>query len=95
MHDAREQITGQETVSFGDRGVPAAERQGLVNKVFSEVAERYDLMNALMSGGLHRLWKDDFIAWLAPPKGPQPFRLLDVAGGTGDVAMRFARAVDG
>ena len=92
MHDAPEQITEQKTVSFGDRGVPAAERQGLVNKVFSEVAERYDLMNDLMSGGLHRLWKDDFIAWLAPPKGPQPFRLLDVAGGTGDVAMRFARA---
>ena len=49
-------------------------------------------MNDLMSGGLHRLWKDDLIAWMAPPKSAQAFRLLDVAGGTGDIAERFLRA---
>lgn len=79
-----------ETTSFGYREVPKAERQSLVNDVFSRVAERYDLMNDLMSGGLHRLWKRDFLNWLAPPKGDHPYRLLDVAGGTGDIALRFA-----
>ena len=78
--------------SFGYREVPEGERQGLVNRVFAEVAERYDLMNDLMSGGLHRLWKDDLVAMLNPPRGDRPFRLIDVAGGTGDVAMRYARA---
>jgi demethylmenaquinone methyltransferase/2-methoxy-6-polyprenyl-1,4-benzoquinol methylase len=78
--------------SFGFRQVGEDERQGLVNRVFAAVAERYDLMNDLMSGGLHRLWKDDLIAFLNPPRGERPFRLLDVAGGTGDVAIRFARA---
>ncbi len=80
------------TVSFGFRQVAEGERQGLLNSVFASVAERYDLMNDLMSGGLHRLWKADFISWLHPPKGIEPFRLLDVAGGTGDIAMRYARA---
>jgi len=75
--------------SFGFREVAEGERQGLVNEVFSNVAERYDLMNDLMSGGQHRLWKSDFITMLNPPQGPTPFRLLDVAGGTGDVALRF------
>lgn len=79
-----------ETTSFGYREVPKGERQGLVNDVFAKVADRYDVMNDLMSGGLHRLWKRDFIAWLAPPKGNRPFRLLDVAGGTGDIALRYA-----
>jgi len=78
--------------SFGYRSVPEEERQTLVNRVFSAVAERYDLMNDLMTGGLHRLWKDDFIAALNPPRGDKPYRLLDVAGGTGDVAIRYARA---
>ena len=78
--------------SFGDRRVPEEERQTLVNRVFATVAERYDLMNDLMSGGLHRLWKDDLIAALNPPRGDKAYRLLDVAGGTGDVAIRFARA---
>jgi demethylmenaquinone methyltransferase / 2-methoxy-6-polyprenyl-1,4-benzoquinol methylase len=79
--------------SFGFTPVAEAERQGRVNQVFATVAERYDLMNDLMSGGLHRLWKADMIAWLNPPRsGPHPYRLLDVAGGTGDVAMRYARA---
>src|SRR5262245_6698632 len=82
----------EDTVSFGFKAVPEAERQGLINDIFSAVAPRYDLMNDLMSGGLHRLWKDDLIAWLSPPKSAQAFRLLDVAGGTGDIAERFLAA---
>jgi demethylmenaquinone methyltransferase/2-methoxy-6-polyprenyl-1,4-benzoquinol methylase len=78
--------------SFGYRQVAEDERQGLVNQVFATVAQRYDLMNDLMSGGLHRLWKDDLVAFLNPPRAERPFRLLDVAGGTGDVAIRYARA---
>jgi demethylmenaquinone methyltransferase/2-methoxy-6-polyprenyl-1,4-benzoquinol methylase len=78
--------------SFGYRSVPEEERQTLVNRVFAAVAERYDLMNDLMSGGLHRLWKDDLVAWLAPPKSARRFDLIDVAGGTGDIAQRAARA---
>ncbi|HRY07717.1 MAG TPA: bifunctional demethylmenaquinone methyltransferase/2-methoxy-6-polyprenyl-1,4-benzoquinol methylase UbiE [Hyphomicrobiaceae bacterium] len=81
-----------QTTSFGYREVPTSERQGLVNDVFAKVAGRYDLMNDLMSGGLHRLWKRDFINWLAPPKADRPFRLLDVAGGTGDIALRYGAA---
>jgi demethylmenaquinone methyltransferase/2-methoxy-6-polyprenyl-1,4-benzoquinol methylase len=79
------------STSFGFRPVAAEERQGLVNKVFSSVAGRYDLMNDLMSGGLHRLWKDDLITQLGPPKSDRAFKLIDVAGGTGDVAMRAIR----
>ncbi len=75
--------------SFGFRDVAESERQGLVNEVFTSVAERYDLMNDLMSGGLHRLWKADFITMVNPPQGATSFRLLDVAGGTGDVALKF------
>ena len=78
--------------SFGFRRVAPEAKQGLVNEVFARVAPRYDLMNDLMSGGLHRLWKDDLIGWLAPPKGLAPFALLDVAGGTGDIASRFLGA---
>jgi demethylmenaquinone methyltransferase/2-methoxy-6-polyprenyl-1,4-benzoquinol methylase len=78
--------------SFGYRQVPEDERQDHVNQVFAAVAERYDLMNDLMSGGLHRLWKDDLIACLNPPLRGSAFRLLDVAGGTGDIAIRYARA---
>jgi demethylmenaquinone methyltransferase/2-methoxy-6-polyprenyl-1,4-benzoquinol methylase len=78
--------------SFGFRSVPEGERQGLVNAVFSSVASRYDLMNDLMSGGLHRLWKADFVAMIGAPKNERPFQLLDVAGGTGDIAIRYAAA---
>jgi demethylmenaquinone methyltransferase/2-methoxy-6-polyprenyl-1,4-benzoquinol methylase len=67
-------------------------RQGLVNDVFTGVAGRYDLMNDLMSAGLHRLWKDDLIAMLAPPRSERPFHLLDIAGGTGDITLRFLEA---
>jgi demethylmenaquinone methyltransferase/2-methoxy-6-polyprenyl-1,4-benzoquinol methylase len=80
-----------DTANFGFKEVRAAERQALVNNVFARVADRYDLMNDLMSGGLHRLWKGDMIAWLAPPKN-RAFRLIDVAGGTGDIARRFLDA---
>ncbi|MFV0296411.1 MAG: class I SAM-dependent methyltransferase, partial [Hyphomicrobiaceae bacterium] len=83
---------GDTSRTFGFRDVDASERQGLVNQVFADVAERYDLMNDLMSGGLHRLWKDDFVTWLNPPTGATPYRVLDLAGGTGDVALRIAGA---
>jgi demethylmenaquinone methyltransferase/2-methoxy-6-polyprenyl-1,4-benzoquinol methylase len=78
------------TTHFGARTVPEGEKKGLVHGVFTSVADRYDLMNDLMSGGVHRLWKDAMMDWLAPRPGQ---RLLDVAGGTGDIAFRFlARA---
>ncbi len=75
---------------FGFRRVEATEKPQLVRGVFERVAGRYDLMNDLMSGGIHRLWKAAMIDWLAPRPGQL---LLDVAGGTGDIARRFlARA---
>jgi demethylmenaquinone methyltransferase / 2-methoxy-6-polyprenyl-1,4-benzoquinol methylase len=85
------QNASQGTTSFGFRAVPEGERQGLVNKVFASVADRYDLMNDLMSGGLHRLWKRDLITMLNAPRTVTPFKLLDVAGGTGDIAIRYAK----
>ena len=84
--------TTEQDVAFGFRRVGEGEKQGLVNEVFSKVAERYDQMNDLMSGGLHRLWKDDLVAKLNPPRGQAAFDHLDVAGGTGDVAFRIVRA---
>ena len=75
------------TASFGYRDVPEAEKASLVREVFSSVARRYDLMNDLMSGGIHRLWKDAFVDWLDPRPGRA---YLDVAGGTGDIAFRIA-----
>ena len=72
--------------NFGFKKVSKEEKPKLVNEVFDSVALRYDLMNDLMSAGLHRLWKDSFIDWLAPRKNTH---LLDVAGGTGDIAFRF------
>ena len=65
---------------------------GLVNEVFAKVARRYDQMNDLMSGGLHRLWKDDLVAMLNPPRNARPFEVLDVAGGTGDIASASLKA---
>ncbi|MBN9550657.1 MAG: bifunctional demethylmenaquinone methyltransferase/2-methoxy-6-polyprenyl-1,4-benzoquinol methylase UbiE [Alphaproteobacteria bacterium] len=81
---------GMET-SYGFRKVGAGEKQPLVNDVFHKVANRYDLMNDLMSAGLHRLWKDAMVAWLNPPKRPG-WKVLDVAGGTGDIAFRIVEA---
>jgi demethylmenaquinone methyltransferase / 2-methoxy-6-polyprenyl-1,4-benzoquinol methylase len=81
-----------ETTHFGFRDVAVGDKQALVNDVFHSVARRYDLMNDLMSGGLHRIWKDIMINALNPPRGDAPFALLDVAGGTGDIAFRAAKA---
>src|SRR6201991_4266934 len=77
---------------FGYRRVPLAEKQGLVDNVFHSVARRYDLMNDLMSAGVHRAWKDALVTTVNPPKGNHPFALLDVAGGTGDIAFRVVNA---
>ena len=82
-------------VAFGFRRVGQSEKQGLVNEVFSKAAERYDQMNDLMSGGLHRFWKDDLVTMLNPPRKSDPFKVLDVAGGTGDIAFRIARVGGG
>jgi demethylmenaquinone methyltransferase/2-methoxy-6-polyprenyl-1,4-benzoquinol methylase len=84
--------TAPPKTSFGFTPVPEGAKQGLVNEVFAKVARNYDLMNDLMSGGLHRLWKNDLVAWLAPPKSGVPYAVLDVAGGTGDVALRVLEA---
>jgi demethylmenaquinone methyltransferase / 2-methoxy-6-polyprenyl-1,4-benzoquinol methylase len=75
-------------VSFGHEQVEPAEKTRRVRGVFSSVASRYDLMNDLMSAGQHRLWKDAFVRRVRPRKGE---RILDMAGGTGDVAFRLAR----
>jgi demethylmenaquinone methyltransferase/2-methoxy-6-polyprenyl-1,4-benzoquinol methylase len=77
---------------FGFRSVPEAEKAGMVHGVFSRVASKYDIMNDVMSGGVHRLWKDAMMDWLAPRPGQN---LLDVAGGTGDVAFRFLKRAPG
>ncbi len=81
------------TTHFGFETVPESEKAGRVQGVFTSVASRYDIMNDVMSAGIHRLWKDAMMDWLAPRRGQ---RLLDVAGGTGDIAFRFLkRAGDG
>ena len=90
--DVKNQAPRGDEASFGFASVSEGARQGLVNAVFSKVAGRYDLMNDLMSAGLHRLWKDELVNTLAPPKSATPFALIDVAGGTGDIAFRFLDA---
>lgn len=75
-------------VNFGDELVSPGEKTRRVGRVFSSVARRYDVMNDLMSGGMHRLWKDRFVARVKPRRGED---ILDMAGGTGDVAFRMAR----
>ncbi|HEY8065441.1 MAG TPA: bifunctional demethylmenaquinone methyltransferase/2-methoxy-6-polyprenyl-1,4-benzoquinol methylase UbiE [Methylosinus sp.] len=86
-------MTSQNETSthFGFSEVGLDEKQGLVDDVFHKVARRYDIMNDLMSGGMHRLWKDVFAAKVRPSRHA-PFRHLDVAGGTGDIAFRIAKA---
>jgi demethylmenaquinone methyltransferase/2-methoxy-6-polyprenyl-1,4-benzoquinol methylase len=86
MPDSEEQ-----QADFGYRRVPIDEKQGLVSGVFRSVAGRYDLMNDLMSLGLHRAWKDALVTTINPAKN-RPFVLLDAAGGTGDVALRALAA---
>ncbi|WP_172297694.1 bifunctional demethylmenaquinone methyltransferase/2-methoxy-6-polyprenyl-1,4-benzoquinol methylase UbiE [Pseudoruegeria sp. HB172150] len=82
----------QKTTHFGNETIPEDEKAGRVHGVFSSVASRYDIMNDVMSGGVHRLWKDAMMDWLAPRPGQ---RLLDVAGGTGDIAFRFLKRAAG
>ena len=74
------------TTHFGRETIPEAEKAGRVQGVFNSVASKYDVMNDLMSVGIHRLWKDAMMDWLAPRPGQ---KLLDVAGGTGDISFRF------
>lgn len=80
----------EELTSFGDRLIPAHEKDPAVQAVFSSVARRYDLMNDCMSGGLHRLWKDRMVARLAPAEGEVFF---DLASGTGDIIHRIHAAL--
>ncbi len=77
------------TVSFGYADVAPEEKTARVGDVFARVARRYDLMNDLMSAGLHRAWKDRFVAMVRPRPGEA---ILDLAGGTGDIAFRLAKA---
>jgi demethylmenaquinone methyltransferase/2-methoxy-6-polyprenyl-1,4-benzoquinol methylase len=92
----------QEQIRFGHSEVPLAAQQALVDDVFHSVASRYDLMNDLMSAGLHRAWKDALVVAVDPPKADrtaatggrpgQRFDVLDLAGGTGDIAFRIVDA---
>ncbi len=78
----------EETTHFGFKTVDANQKESMVGQVFDSVAGKYDLMNDLMSLGVHRLWKDGMIEWLRPNSN---MRLLDVGGGTGDIAFRFLK----
>ncbi|MGE3246379.1 MAG: bifunctional demethylmenaquinone methyltransferase/2-methoxy-6-polyprenyl-1,4-benzoquinol methylase UbiE [Beijerinckiaceae bacterium] len=80
---------GAQSADFGFRRVPLGEKQGMVDDVFEKVASRYDLMNDLMSAGVHRAWKD-ILASKTGVSRNRPFRHIDVAGGSGDVAFRIA-----
>jgi demethylmenaquinone methyltransferase/2-methoxy-6-polyprenyl-1,4-benzoquinol methylase len=80
-------MSTEQTVSFGYEQVTPEEKTARVGAVFASVAKRYDIMNDLMSAGMHRLWKDDFVRRLNPRAGEQ---ILDMAGGTGDIAFRIA-----
>jgi demethylmenaquinone methyltransferase/2-methoxy-6-polyprenyl-1,4-benzoquinol methylase len=94
----------EKQTDFGFRRVPLGDKQAMVDDVFHSVAKRYDLMNDLMSGGLHRAWKEALVSAVNPPRAKRrnarpdvrsrPFALLDLAGGTGDVALRVAEAGD-
>jgi len=84
--------TENRTTHFGFTDIPESEKAGRVHGIFTNVAGKYDIMNDVMSGGVHRLWKDAMMDWLAPRDGQ---RLLDVAGGTGDVAFRFLKRAPG
>ncbi len=80
--------TNDKTTHFGFETVPETEKAGRVQGVFNSVASKYDVMNDVMSMGIHRVWKDAMMDWLAPRPGQ---RLLDVAGGTGDISFRFLK----
>jgi len=82
------QDTGEDTTHFGFETVPEAEKAGRVQGVFTSVASKYDVMNDVMSVGIHRIWKEAMMDWLAPRPGQ---KLLDVAGGTGDISFKFLK----
>ncbi|KAF5206307.1 Ubiquinone/menaquinone biosynthesis C-methyltransferase UbiE [Thalictrum thalictroides] len=88
---ARTCLVHSHSTSFGFKEVPEEEKSKMVGNVFSSVASNYDLMNDLMSGGMHRLWKDRFVSELTPFPG---MKHLDVAGGTGDVAFRILEKIN-
>ncbi len=81
--------SSSKTVSFGYQDIDASEKTGKVGAIFSSVASRYDIMNDAMSGGMHRLWKDQFVRRVKPRAGED---ILDMAGGTGDIAFRMAQS---
>lgn len=84
-------MSERDTTSFGYEEVPRGEKAGRVREVFDRVADRYDLMNDLMSGGVHRIWKDLAVTRANPQPGE---RLIDIAGGTGDIALRWIRKAE-
>ena len=92
MASARGEQDAPDGADFGFRRVGEREKPGLVRSLFDRVAHRYDLMNDLMSGGVHRLWKREMVAWLDPRPG---MTVLDVAGGTGDIARRVLEGMEG
>lgn len=85
---SKDESQDSRTTHFGFQTVGEDEKAGMVHGVFSNVASRYDVMNDVMSAGIHRVWKDAMMDWLAPRAGQD---LLDVAGGTGDIAFRFLK----
>ncbi|PCI50079.1 MAG: bifunctional demethylmenaquinone methyltransferase/2-methoxy-6-polyprenyl-1,4-benzoquinol methylase UbiE [Alphaproteobacteria bacterium] len=91
MVQENKQKDTSETTHFGFRTVGKDSKQGLVRNVFDRVARKYDIMNDVMSGGVHRLWKNEMIRVLRPEPG---MKLLDMAGGTGDIAFRFLEAAN-
>lgn len=94
MTDSRTTANGGMETSFGFKNVADGDKQPLVNDVFHKVAKRYDIMNDVMSAGLHRAWKAGMVGALNPPANPD-YHVLDVAGGTGDIAFRIVDASKG
>ena len=94
MSTERTTANGGMETAFGFENVSLGEKQPKVNEVFHSVARKYDVMNDLMSAGLHRVWKGAFVEWLSPPKRAG-WKALDVAGGTGDIAFRILEASGG
>jgi ubiquinone/menaquinone biosynthesis methyltransferase len=93
FHSGSIRLATQETTHFGFREVDKQDKEKLVGEVFHSVADNYDVMNDVMSGTMHRLWKDTFVSTLGPRPADQgePLRMLDVAGGTGDIAFRIVQ----